>query len=224
MIYDEYEFEKVNPESMDLLWSVGFRHFGTKFFRYSIGILGEEYVQVLPLRIDLKNFQPSKSQRKILKKNQGLTTIIRDCSIDKTKEKLFKEHAARFKENIPESIYVFLSEEDPANTPCELKEICIYDRDKLVAVSFLDLGLESSSSVYAMFDPNYSKHSLGIYTMLLEIEYSKERNMSYLYPGYAYREKSFYDYKKKFPPMEYFDWNGKWLPFHITDMESETGL
>ncbi|HMV45952.1 MAG TPA: hypothetical protein PKD50_25755, partial [Leptospiraceae bacterium] len=147
MIYDEYEFLKVNPESMDVLWMAGFRHFGTKFFRYSIGVLEDDYVQVLPLRIVLDKFTPSKSQKKILKKNKDLTVITRDCFIDESKIELFSIHASRFKDNIPESIYTFISEKDPANTPCELKEICVYDKERLAAVSFLDIGLESSSSV-----------------------------------------------------------------------------
>ena len=177
MIYDEYQFQKVNPDSMDLLWKGGFRHFGTYFYRYSIGLLHGEYAQVLPLRIDLDAFKPSKSQRKTIRKNQDLTVIIRECFIDEEKEKLFVIHAERFTENKPASIYNFLSSEDTANTPCELKEICIYDGDKLAAVSFLDLGEKASSSVYAMFHPDYAKRRLGIYTLLLEIEYSIKRRL-----------------------------------------------
>lgn len=212
MIYDEYQFEKVNPDSMDLLWKGGFRHFGTYFFRYSIGLLNGEYAQVLPLRVLLKSFKLSKSQKKTIRKNQDLKIIIRDCFIDEEKKDLFTIHAERFTENRPESLYNFLSPENTATTPCELKEICIYDNDMLAAVSFLDIGEKASSSVYAMFHPDYAKRRLGIYTLLLEIEYSISREMDYLYPGYAYRENSFYDYKKKFQPIEYFDWNGNWLP------------
>lgn len=214
MIYDEYQFEKVNPNSMDLLWKGGFRHFGSYFFRYSVGLLNGEYAQVIPLRILLNSFHFSKSQKRTIKKNQDLKVIIRDSFIDEEKEKLFTIHAERFTENKPESIYNFLSPKNTATCPCELKEICVYENERLAAVSFLDLGEKASSSVYAMFHPDYSKRRLGIYTMLLEIEYSKNRNMDYLYPGYAYREKSFYDYKKRFHPMEYFDWNGNWLPFY----------
>ena len=213
MIHDEYHFEKVSPNSMDVLWEAGFRHFGTYFFRYNIGVLDLEYTQVLPLRVKLTEFKPSKSQKKILKKNKDLTVIIRECNIDLEKEKLFSIHAERFTSNKPNSIYTFISSESPANTPCELKEICVYDEEKLVAVSFLDIGGIASSSVYAMFHPDYSKRSLGIYTLLLEIEYSIKRGLQFLYPGYAYRKSSFYDYKKNFHPLEYFDWAGKWTTY-----------
>jgi leucyl-tRNA---protein transferase len=221
MIYDEYQFEKVSPDSMDLLWKGGFRHFGSHFFRYSVGLLNGEYAEVIPLRILLSEFIPSKSQKKTIRKNQDLIVKIRDCFIDEEKLQLFETHAKRFTENRPESIFTFLSPKNAATDPCELKEVCVYDKDRLAAVSFLDLGEKASSSVYAMFHPDYSKRRLGIYTMLLEIEYSKSRQMDFLYPGYAYREKSFYDYKKKFHPMEYFDWNGNWLAFYEDELNEE---
>lgn len=221
MIYDEYYFDKVSPDSMDLLWEAGFRHFGNHFFRYSIGVLKGEYAEVLPLRILLNEFKLSKSQKKTIRKNQDLQFLIRDCFIDEEKENLFRIHAERFTENRPDSIYTFLSPENTASKPCVLKEVCVYDEKKIVAVSFLDVGEIASSSVYAMFHPDYSKRRLGIYTLLLEIQYSKEHNLQYLYPGYAYRQSSFYDYKKNFHPMEYFDWNNKWLPFTKEEISEE---
>ena len=147
--------------------------------------------------------------------------MIQDCFIDEEKENLFFIHAKRFTENRPDSIFNFLSKDNPATTPCELKEICLYDEKKLVAVSFLDIGEIASSSVYAMFHPEYAKRSLGIYTLLLEIQHSIDQKLEYLYPGYAYRQSSFYDYKKNFQPIEYFDWNGKWLPYIKNDTNEE---
>lgn len=64
MIHDEYEFKKVSPDSMDVLWEAGFRHFGTYFFRYSLGYLNSEFAEILPLRIRLSEFKLSKSQKK----------------------------------------------------------------------------------------------------------------------------------------------------------------
>lgn len=62
-----------------------------------------------------------------------------------------------------------------------------------------------------MFDLEYGAYSLGIYTMLLEIEYSKAKGHDHYYHGYCYDIKSFYDYKKKFPATEWFDWQGNWM-------------
>jgi arginine-tRNA-protein transferase len=204
---------RVTPEQMDLLWARGWRHFGNYFFRYSVSRHRSGAVRtVIPLRVDLTKFAPSRSQRRALARNRDLQVVIRDTFIDAVKEALFYRHRERFKDNIPDSIYDFLSE-NPAVEPCRNHEICVYDGDRLIAASFLDIGRKATSAVYAMFDPSESKRSLGIFTMLEAIRYSRELGCQYYYPGYAYREPSVYDYKKNFAGSEYYDWQDGWKPF-----------
>jgi len=64
-----------------------------------------------------------------------------------------------------------------------------------------------------MFDPAQAKRSLGILMMLQSIQFSREHGYRYYYPGYAYREVSPYDYKKKFLALEYLDWTAGWKPY-----------
>lgn len=210
MIFDEFIAGDVSPEDLDILLSKGFRHFGMYFFRYEYSILNEQPVRVLPLRINLSKFKLSKNQKKILKKNSDLKGVFNSASVTREKEELFEIHKKRFKENIPESIYSYLSEE-PATVPCRVMEFAVYDGDRLAAISFFDFGEKATSSIYAMFHPDYDKRSLGIYTMLKEILFSIENGLDYLYPGYAYRESSFYDYKKRFSALEYYNWDEEWL-------------
>ena len=70
----------------------------------------------------------------------------------------------------------------------------------------LDVGQTATSAVYAMFDPAHSRRSLGIFTMLEAIRYSRERGRRHYYPGYACVEPSVYDYKKNFAGLEHYDW------------------
>ena len=69
------------------------------------------------------------------------------------------------------------------------------------------------SSIYGIFDPDETTASLGIFTMLKEIEYTVNHGKTHYYHGYAYEGSSFYDYKKRFSALEMYDWNGRWLPF-----------
>ncbi|MFN0088476.1 MAG: arginine-tRNA-protein transferase [Blastocatellia bacterium] len=212
---DEYFLRsRVEPEQMDLLWALGWRHFGAYFFRYSAVRQRDGIKTVLPLRIDLEKFSLSRSQKRVMTRNRALGTVIRDTFIDEAKENLFYSHRERFKDNIPDSIYTFLSDE-PASLPCANREIAVYNGGRLIAVSFLDIGKAATSAVYAMFDPVESSRSLGIFTMLASIEYSIERSCRYFYPGYAYREPSVYDYKKNFTGLEAFDWRGNWKPYQL---------
>jgi arginine-tRNA-protein transferase len=210
---DEYfVYARATPEQMDSLWALGWRHFGNYFFRYSASFHWGGFRTVMPLRVDLSKFAPSRSQRRALARNRDLRVVIRDTFIDEVKKGLFYRHRERFRENIPDSIYDFLSEE-PAVEPCRNLEICVYDGDRLLAASFLDIGDQSTSAVYAMFEPSESKRSLGVFTMIEAIRYSRGLDCKYYYPGYAYREPSVYDYKKNFAGSEYYDWEGEWKPF-----------
>lgn len=205
-----FEIPKVSAKQLDKILSNGWRHFGTLFYYDKVNWYNGHFCQVIPLRIDLKKFELSKSLRKIIKKNKDVEVVTRPAFIDDEKHKIFHNHCKRFKHNVPDSIYNFLSE-NPATIPCETLEICLFDSGKLFAVSFMDIGDSSASSVYAMFELGYSEYSPGIYTLLLEIEQAKKMGKNYLYTGYAFKESSHYDYKKRFMGTEYFDWKGNWL-------------
>lgn len=207
-----FRADVVTPEQMDVLWENGWRHFGAYFFRYELTQHRNRWCQVMPLRIVLADFQVSRSQKRILARNRDLQLVIRDTVIDEQKHAMFERHSERFDHNIPDSLHTFLSHE-PAHLPCRNQELCVYSGERLLAASFLDLGETATSAVYAMFEPEEHKRSLGIFTMLKAIEYSQSLGCEHYYPGYAFREPSVYDYKKNFAALEYLDWTSGWRPY-----------
>ncbi|CAN5467268.1 hypothetical protein BH10ACI1_BH10ACI1_34190 [soil metagenome] len=211
-INEEFFASQIAPERLDSLLANGWRHFGEYFFRYNLGWHQNSIRAVIPLRIRLADFTFSKSQRRILTKNQDLQTFIRPIEITPETVAMFERHRFRFAENIPPSIYTFLSPE-PATVPCEAFELAVYDQEKLLAVSFFDVGAEAISSIYGIFAPEETSRSLGILTMLLEIDFALNNGKQFYYHGYAYQGNSFYDYKKRFRSLEKFDWNGNWKNF-----------
>jgi arginine-tRNA-protein transferase len=202
---------EASPAEMDQFWADGWRHFGVWFFRYRAVVHDSKRFNVLPLRIDLHRFILSRGLRRILAKNQDIRTLVRPASVDEAKEALFLKHRLRFKENIPSSLDDFLSPY-PDSVPCLNLELCVYLGERLVGVTFLDVGETATSAVYAMFDPAETRRSLGIMMMLQSIQLSRERAYRYYYPGYAYREPFAYDYKKRFTGLEYLDWAAGWKP------------
>lgn len=212
MINEYFMAGSVGAEDMDMLWAEGWRHFGVYFFRYSEAEHDGALCHVIPLRVVMENFVLSQSQTRIRRKNRDVQVVIQHTVINPEKEALFDRHRQRFKDNVPDSLYDFLSEQ-PASVPCRNQEICVYDGGRLLAFSFLDIGQTATSAVYAAFEPTEPKRSLGIFTMLCAIEHSRSLGMRYYYPGYAYREPSFYDYKKNFSGSEFLDWNTGWKPY-----------
>ncbi|MDQ3180122.1 MAG: arginine-tRNA-protein transferase [Acidobacteriota bacterium] len=211
-INEEFYTLKAAPRQIDVLWANGWRHFGTQFYRYNFSFYEGRICRVFPLCIRLADFSLSKNKRRILKKNQDLQIVIRPIEITDEKEILFERHKRRFKRGVPFSLYDFLSF-DAAIVPCKALEVCVYDRKNLLAASFFDVGETAISGIYAMFAPEETSRSLGIFTMLLEIDFAFKNGKEFYYQGYAYERNSFYDYKKRFRALEKFDWNGNWENF-----------
>lgn len=208
-VNEEFTAEAVSPTELDDYLANGWRHFGTHFFRYNLGIYNDEIRRVIPLRIRLSEFSISKSQSRVLRKSADLRTEVRPIQVTAAVENLFERHKQRFKQHPPDSLGTFLSAE-PATKPCESLQLAVYDHERLVATSFFDAGRSALSGVYAVFDPEESHRSLGIFTMLKEIEFAIESGKQFYYQGYCYSGESFYDYKKRFRGTEGFDWSGNW--------------
>jgi leucyl-tRNA---protein transferase len=211
-INEEFYASLVSPAQTDLLLAEGWRHFGEHFYRYNLGYFKYDIRTVYALRVNLAKFSFSKNQRRVLKRNEDLRTVIRPIEVTHEKEALFERHKQRFEYGVPDSLYDFLSYE-PASVPCEGLEVCAYREKELLAAAFFDVGNEAISSVYAMFAPEETARSLGILTMLLEIKYAFETGKKFYYHGYAYEGTSFYDYKKRFRGLESYDWINSWQDF-----------
>jgi arginine-tRNA-protein transferase len=211
-INEEFVETCVSAAELDRLLADGWRHFGPEFFRYNLAIYDNEIRRVIPLRIRLTEFRASQSQTRVLRKNADAEVVIGPVQVTPEIEELFDLHKRRFRQHPPDSIYSFLSP-DPQEVPCDMLQISVLVGVKLIAASFFDVGEKSLSGIYAVFDPEESSRSLGIFTMLKEIEYARESGKEFYYQGYSYGGDSFYNYKKRFHGAEAYHWNGVWAPF-----------
>jgi len=205
---------EITPEQLDRVLARGWRHFGQIFYFYQEIREEEEdpphVFQVRPLRIRLHQFKRSKSQRRTWNRNTDLSIKVRPYQRSDELDELFELHKERFSKDIPDSLDSFLGESD-APSPTDTRQLEVRLDEKLIACSFLDIGKNSVSSIYAMFHPEEHRRRLGIHTMLLELQWAKENNMALYYSGYAYLEPSGYDYKKSFHGLEFYDWE-TWHP------------
>ncbi len=204
-ILERGELNEISPEGLDHLLSLGWRHFGESFFRNSYHLEKDCWSRVTPLRINLSEFSPSKSQRRKRRKNQDLKETVAPANPGQEEEELFEKHKVRFRENIPGALSDFLGDR-PNEVPGPCLQLSLRQDGKLVAASFFDVGRSSVSSIYGFFDPEYAARGLGILTMLNEIEWALMQQKQYYYSGYGTIEPSAYDYKKSFRGLESYDW------------------
>ena len=208
-INEEFHADRITPQQLDHLLADGWRHFGTQFFRYSLAVYEVDIRRVIPLRIRLDEFSLTKSQRRVMRQNWDTSVEIGPIVITPESVALFEKHKPRFKSGVPDSIYDFLSRAMPS----EALELNVRLGQRIVATSYFDVGERTVSALYGMFDPEFSSRSLGIFTMLKEIEFARERGKELYYQGYSYEGESFYDYKKRFRATESYDWKGEWDAF-----------
>lgn len=210
-ILEDAQVPLISPSRLDMRLLTGWRHFGAKFFRYNFSFHNGLLCGVVPLRLRLETFEESKSQRRVRRRNEDLETRIVPAEHNADYDRLFERHKARFVENVPTSLRDFLSD-TPAEVPCANMAVEVRLEGELIAVSFMDIGAESASSVYGVFDPAHSSRSLGIYTILREIEEARAQGKRFHYLGYCYTVSSAYDYKKAFHGVEGYDWETRWIP------------
>ncbi|MEM9992319.1 MAG: arginine-tRNA-protein transferase, partial [Bacteroidota bacterium] len=181
--------------TLDHYLAKGWYRMGQGIFTCHFLCFGERIYSAIWLRLSLKDYTFRKSLRKVIKRNQQFKTLIRPAQIDKQKEILYQRYRwYSFKGNISTSLQESLQDGGHTNI-YNTYESCVYDGDKLVAVSFFDLGDNSIASILGMYDPDYAGYSLGFYTMLVEIQYGQAQQFDYYYPGYIVPGYERFDYK-----------------------------
>lgn len=175
------ECTKIQCEALILR---GWRRFGSMYFRP----ICSDCRACESLKIDVAHYIFSKSERRILRKNSHLQTLIRHPTLTHEHLNLFdryhtyKHHTRAW--DVPKS--------DPKNYYASFVqghgdfgyEILYFDRDKLIAVDLIDILEDGISSLYCYYDPDYASQSLGRYTLLQQIELAHRLNLKWIYLGY----------------------------------------
>lgn len=204
--------EVLAPSVFDTFLLKGWRLLGQSLVRHNFSVCRGKICNTVPLRIRLDDFEFSKSQRQLLRRNQSLIAKRSTIRLSQQKFRLFDLHVNRLHERQPASLASFLNPFS-GQVPVPGQEWRIYEDKQLIACSFFHLGGEAVSGTYCIFDPAFSQYSLGTYTMLLELQLAKEQGKKYYYHGYAYNVPSQFDYKLNFNALESMDWeSGTWTP------------
>ncbi len=201
---------EMDPEAYLTLMDVGWRRSGCLFYRPRCRACRE----CLPIRVPTRLFRRSRSQRRVWQRNQDVDVSVDLPASSDEKHDLYKRflrerHDGEMsdeREDMEDFLYV-----SPVNT----LEFCYRLEGRLIGVGLVDVFETASSTVYFFFDPTHGRRSLGIFSLLWEIEWARRRGLSYHYLGYMICGLSSMAYKARFLPHELLSPDGQWQ--RVTD-------
>ena len=189
-------------------------------------------------RIKVEDFAPSKSQKRVLKRNADLTRSASSPWATEGQYALFRDyldsrHPTGGMADMDLFEFAAMIEETPIRTRLieyrsALAEGVTPDKqnedhyDGLRAVSLTDILDDGLSMVYSFFDPKLMKSSVGTYLILDHIQIARELDLPYIYLGYWVPGSDKMDYKVNFKGIEIFR-DGMWeVLSHPDDYLSES--
>jgi arginyl-tRNA--protein-N-Asp/Glu arginylyltransferase len=159
--------------------------------------------QCVPVRINVKQFKPNRSQKRCLKRNQHITLETKPARFNPEHFELYRRylasrHTGGGMDNPTEESYNnFLLSHWSDTSFIEFR-----DDKKLVAIAVTDHVHNGMSSFYTFFDPDYEKQSLGTFAILQQLNIAQAQHLSWLYLGYWIEECKKMSYKSQFSAVQ----------------------
>lgn len=196
----------------DALSRQGFRRSQNVIYRPSCA----DCTACMSARIKAHDFAPSRSQRRILKRNADLirrpaTAWATDPQYELFRRYLDARHATGGMADMDIYEFAAMVEETPVRT--RMVEYYRPDEsghaEELIAVCLTDMLDDGLSMVYSFFAPEANSRSLGAFMILDHINLAREMDYDFVYLGYWVPGSPKMGYKAKYPPLQVYS-QGKW--------------
>jgi leucyl-tRNA---protein transferase len=207
----------------DSLSKQGFRRSQNVLYRPSCA----ECAACLSARIRVADFEPTRSQARVARRNQHLRRKASSPWATEEQYALFRQyldsrHATGGMADMDLFEFAAMVEETPVRTRlieytdpvarrAVRRDMADLDRTGLRAVCLTDILDDGLSMVYSFFDPEHDRDSLGTHVILDHVAIARELGLPYVYLGYWVPGSQKMGYKANFAPLEIYR-DGKWQP------------
>ena len=195
----------------------GFRRSQNVLYRPSC----ESCLACMSARIRVADFQPSRTQRRLMRRNEGLKRLATSAWATEEQFDLFRlyldrRHADGGMADMDIFEFAAMVEETPVKTRvieyrCDGRDPARLapGEDHLAAVCLTDVLDDGLSLVYSFYDPALTPASLGTYLILDHVEIARAAKLPYVYLGYWVPGSRKMDYKARFSALEIYK-GGAW--------------
>ncbi len=217
----EFDFPTfLSPQQLDDYLARGWFRMRENVFTTHYYIRDAALLSTVWLRSPLPNYRFSKSQRKHLRHlNQRYTITFAPLALTEEHETLYQSYLTVAQGDRSESIAGVLGDLDGVVFKSQILEVRDPEaNNRLIALSIFDLGEVALQSIVGVYHPDYGHESLGVYTMLLEVEWAISSGYQWYYIGYFTPGFSTFDYKLRLQQLQFFNPDSQqWFPIEQLD-------
>lgn len=165
----------------------------------------------IPVRVNVAEFKPNRSQRRASAQHSNLITSVHDLTFNPEHYDLYQRYqqsrhsGGGMDQDSREQYVQFLLHSRVNSRLVEFRD----PGNVLKMVSLIDILDDGYSSVYTFYDPDKSA-SYGTYNVLWQIEQVRHAGLFFLYLGYWIKESRKMSYKSNFRPFDAFIHN-EWV-------------
>lgn len=165
------------------------------------------------VRIAVDRFEPTRSLRRVARRNSDLSYEIRPAVATAEQYRLFRHYQRQRHGQSDMAGMTFADYRDMVeDSPVETWLVEARDADGVLVGGLLaDRSADALSAAYSFFDPAQPRRSLGTQAVLWLVDHARAIGLRHVYLGYWVDGSETMAYKRRFPAIEALD-NGRWQP------------
>lgn len=174
----------------------------------------------IALRVPVAAFVMSRSQRRCLQRNEGVTAQWAPPVRTAEQFALYRRYLeSRHRDGGMDTHEEPDFDEFLTGTWMNTRFLELRENGLLIGVAVTDVVDNGLSAVYTFFEPAMAARSLGTFAILRQIEWAREWDLAYVYLGYWIHDHPKMDYKRRYAGAQVLV-DQQWQPLSMLNPES----